>query len=162
MKSKKKDNLHAINDTTASSALLQISKLFNNDPLTAPNVSSTKLYPIFVTQNVTKKPNTTKNTKGGIEYRKKNSSSKQIIKPMPDEEFDRLLKNLKKPLKTSEGGNKLRKSHNNTPMESLHNKCLCANTPINKSIKNQSHKIDENKLLLNHMFDGLTGGKIHY
>ena len=97
MKSKKKDNLYEINDTTASSALLQISKLFNNYPSTAPNVSLTKLYPILVTQNVTKKSNTTKNTEGGIESRKKNSSYKQKIKPMSDEEFNRLLKNLKNP-----------------------------------------------------------------
>ena len=44
-------------------------------------------------------------------------------------------------------------------MESLRNKCLHANIPINKSIKHQSHEIDKNKLLLNHMYDGLTGKK---
>ena len=143
MKSRQKSNIHDVNGTSASSALIQVSKLFDNYPQNISNVESTNT--------------TTKATECAVQTQKK--KHKQKIKPMSDEEFERLLQNLKKPLTTSEGGRKVRKAHNNTPMESLRNKCLYANIPINKIIKNQSHKIDENKLLLNHMYDGLTGKK---
>ena len=54
---------------------------------------------------------------------------------MSDEEFERLLQSLKKPLKTSEGRHTLKKSHNNNQMESLRNKCLYANITISKIVK---------------------------
>ena len=71
---------------------------------------------------------------------------------MSDEEFDELIKNLKRPLKTSEGGkHPINTTHNNNPMPSLRANYMYGNTPL--------PKIQHNNYTLNHMFDGITGRK---
>ena len=72
------------------------------------------------------------------------------VKPMSNEEFDQLIKNIKRPLKTSEGGqnHNINKLHNNNPKPSLRANYMYGNAPL--------LKIQRNNFVLNHMFDGTT------
>lgn len=126
------------NNSSPISALIQVSNLFNNYPQNTPKVSPTDASTKTIVENndTINENNNLKTTEGVYKNKRKTSKSKQIIKPMTDKEFELLLKNLKKILKTSEGENNAnRQLCRNNPTESLRNKCLYANIPLHKISK---------------------------
>ena len=84
--------------------------------------------------------------------------AKSTVKPISDEEFDLLIKNLRKPIPTSTGDK--HKKVATTPMtKSLRDEHIYANVILPKNDKNTTHIIsmtsDNEYLAINHMYDGI-------